>query len=274
MLNKLVGDGYAASYGHFRTGHVCISNIALHLVCMYMQLFGNFALLHLLDDKLPGPKLMSSITAGLWSLHVLQSTAPLMCSLATVANIAVAFVIAPHVVWLGAAFEAYSIVVFCVVLAISCWGAQSPSAREAIRICFVLVALQLTWWILSIYVSGVLHHQAVHWNIALFALMSLVGALRDPVKVSVLCGLILGRTLSVATGQRWLLFYATGFLGTVLQAFSHSLSKEEPTLIALQRENRRRKVSYEWSHVVYFPVLLLHALRDTLFSEPPISKEN
>ena len=63
------------------------------------------------------------------------------------------------------------------------------------------------------------------------------------------------------------------FLAMLWQGVSHIISKQQATLVALNKNagskkspdaTQREKVAFEWSHVSYFPVLLLHSCHASL----------
>lgn len=49
VLNAAIGSRYAIAYAHFRRDHSVPLNIVLHLLCLFIQVLGNFALLEVLD---------------------------------------------------------------------------------------------------------------------------------------------------------------------------------------------------------------------------------
>lgn len=50
VLNAAIGSRYAIAYAHFRRDHSVPLNIILHLLCLFIQVLGNFALLQVLDS--------------------------------------------------------------------------------------------------------------------------------------------------------------------------------------------------------------------------------
>ena len=54
------------------------------------------------------------------------------------------------------------------------------------------------------------------------------------------------------------------------QGAAHAVTREEPTLVALERETPDDKLRFEYAHVSYFPNLVLHGMHDALF--PPKAK--
>ena len=52
FLNAVAGSSYGLAYGHFRRDHSDPLNVWLHVGCLFLQIFGNFALLDCLDRTL------------------------------------------------------------------------------------------------------------------------------------------------------------------------------------------------------------------------------
>ncbi|RHY70040.1 hypothetical protein DYB30_006889 [Aphanomyces astaci] len=63
-----------------------------------------------------------------------------------------------------------------------------------------------------------------------------------------------------------------GFFGSVLQSVSHLVTKEVPTMVALQTvASPADKVRYEYAHVTFFPHLVFHGL---VFSSDLVNKSS
>ena len=52
LLNYLIGDSYDVAYQHFGRDHKTPVNLWLHLCCLWMQISGNFGILHEIDSFL------------------------------------------------------------------------------------------------------------------------------------------------------------------------------------------------------------------------------
>ena len=71
----------------------------------------------------------------------------------------------------------------------------------------------------------------------------------------------MGSVLGILLNQHLLSSSSSAFIATALQGLAHALSGEQATLVKLQDSpDGAAKLAYEWSHVVYFPNLLLHSL--------------
>jgi hypothetical protein len=67
-----------------------------------------------------------------------------------------------------------------------------------------------------------------------------------------------GWLITVVTGNKIFYLWACGFVATALQGVSHRETKEPPTMPQLNN------ISFELSHVVFFPCLLMQAIGEHL----------
>jgi hypothetical protein len=82
----------------------------------------------------------------------------------------------------------------------------------------------------------------------------------DPVVLIIIYGTLIGHPLSGLLNNSTLFLFCCAFVATSFQGLAHAISGEEGTLVVVQNEkNEVDKVSYEWSHVVFFPNILIHA---------------
>jgi hypothetical protein len=120
--------------------------------------------------------------------------------------------------------------------------------------------------------SGVLAEYSSQLLLAFGVIIVILCCQRDPVKGSVLFGSFGASTLSVLIDQRWLLLLSYAYSASLLQGLAHALSREQPTLLKLQKDtDREQKIAHEWGHVVFFPNLLLHSIYTTLTTSSPPS---
>ena len=75
FLNAVAGSSYGIAYGHFRRDHSDPLNVWLHVGCLFLQIFGNFALLDCLDRTL-GTRSVASFTAAAWALALGRTPSP------------------------------------------------------------------------------------------------------------------------------------------------------------------------------------------------------
>ncbi len=98
--------------------------------------------------------------------------------------------------------------------------------------------------------------------LSLFALLMLIACCQsDPVVISVVIGSFGSHALSIVTATPMLYLLGNAFVATLLQGVAHALSREQATIFKLQdMKDSDDKLSYEWSHVCYFPNLVTHAV--------------
>ena len=79
-------------------------------------------------------------------------------------------------------------------------------------------------------------------------------------KLTVSYGAVVGHLLAALLADQTLFLFCCAFTATLFQGLSHSTSGEEGTLVVLQHgSDEQNKLAYEWSHVVFFPNILLAA---------------
>jgi hypothetical protein len=99
---------------------------------------------------------------------------------------------------------------------------------------------------------------------AFFFITSLI---KNPLKPIVIAGTFLTRFLGIAAGDETLYFFGHAFFGSLCQGVTHSITGEEATLLALERNTAEAKIKHEYAHVTFFPNILLHTIRDFLFKK-------
>ena len=85
----MAGSSYGMAYGHFRRDHSDPLNVWLHVGCLFLQIFGNFALLDCLDRTL-GTRSVAPFTAAAWALALGRTPSPPSVRAFTIALLAVA----------------------------------------------------------------------------------------------------------------------------------------------------------------------------------------
>ena len=85
----MAGSSYGIAYGHFRRDHSDPLNVWLHVGCLFLQIFGNFALLDCLDRTL-GTRSVAPFTAAAWALALGRTPSPPSVRAFTIALLAVA----------------------------------------------------------------------------------------------------------------------------------------------------------------------------------------
>ncbi|KAF0682423.1 Aste57867_25436 [Aphanomyces stellatus] len=268
LINAAIGDSYAVALKHFLVNHMTASNLALHFVCLIVQLTGNFCLLRVLDDLFfPsiafGPLSVSTFVVWVGYLVLNSTSAPLWAQLASTWCLGAAVVAAPIIVPHGELMSLALVGMFLSTLALCFLGGfrHQLNVRAATFGSLFLVAIHGGWYYLPQYIDGaLLQAHLFHVNLVFGVVMFILSMVKNPLLPTVAYGYFVGRALATLTGQSWLFFFSYGFFGSVLQGFSHLLASEIPTLIALQKESPADKIRYEYAHVVFFPNLAFHGI--------------
>jgi len=274
LAHLLWGDSYAVAYKHFRRDHSSALNLVLHVVALSWQLLGNFGLLGCVDDLLHPhvtkalpwlSRPLSTSTALLWSATLLASPAPRAASLISSFCIGAACAVSP--VLEPRRVECASMVAYLSALVVSKlkWSGAQGLKGDIFHACKYFGLL------LFARLAGARWHDALSakaraLNVGLAFVMVALGSLSKPTVPAVVGGALLARPLGELTGQDWLLFYGAAFAAQVSQGVAHDVSRQKATLLSHEEstESRRVKLAFEWSHVVYFPNLLLHSCLESL----------
>merc|ERR1712086_156771 len=277
LMQWAVGDTYAVGYKFFRRDHNDPTNICLHFVALGWQLLGNFGFLAAIDalllQQFPSAaqvtvRPFSQGTAFAWSLTLLMSPAPVICSVLSVLAISCAYTAAPFLCPRTLEMAAISTFMTTLVLASvllkrkgnRTTGFFNDIVHGLTRFGFaLLVRLSVTPW------YGVWAAEANHVNGVLALVMIMMGLLPKPVVPSVLAGAIFVRIAGELTAQDPLLYYGAAFVAQASQGVAHNVTRQQATLLSHEasNESREEKMAFEWSHVVYFPNLLLHSAYDS-----------
>jgi hypothetical protein len=273
---RAVGSDFATSYYHFRQNHRNAVNLALHLVCFFVQIFGNFALLAEVDarlgtERVSGVRTLSLVSAVMWALINFFSSAPKLSSVISAACIALAFVVAPHIT--PRAMDAGVFGSFLLMLVLSNMATGIVAMGDMVK---TFVGLPLLVGAAQFAEEHYFMAKAEQRQQILGACVAYVIALplllRNPLKPLVVTGVFVLRAAYVLTGDKALFFLGYGFLASLLQGVTHIISREEATLIALERKSDRAKISFEFGHVVLFPNLAVTGLLDAVRGIPPPAK--
>jgi len=91
IINLLFGTTYPIAFKNFWEQHRDFYNILWHVVCLFFQIFSNFAFLSAVDDYLsefyyfPGLKIISLLSGSLWVLSLLSpKECPLICKMGSI----------------------------------------------------------------------------------------------------------------------------------------------------------------------------------------------
>ncbi len=281
MMNWLAGDSYGVAFDHFRQNHSTALNLILHSVCMLFQLAANFAFLGCVDSLGSGYERVYGIdryvarpaslfTAVDWCAYLWRAPAPRWCAVLSVLLVASAYLAAPRLMALGGeAIELYALAGFAAAVCVGSLVAgrlRASQLRQMLKSLLIQLAVALFIHLLASHAARSLRAHSAALNAAFVVLMLAAASRPDPVLLSVLCGVFGGRALGILTGQAWPCLYSLGFRAMSLQGAAHDISREEATLLALQRRERQAKVRFEWAHVTYFPLLVFHAIGASLLA--------
>ncbi|KDO26803.1 hypothetical protein SPRG_08093 [Saprolegnia parasitica CBS 223.65] len=264
LLNRLVGDTYPVAVAHFAPHHATRANLALHFVCLLVQLSGNFCFLTLLDMTVTGSRArpFSLATALLWSVYLVlgATTAPIWCNVAAVASIVAAYAAAPVLLQQPTALTLVPLVLYVLVaLSYAILARGLPRVLPAVLVALFLAVLQSGWTYLASLPPAPMD-VAIPSAIGFGSVLALLAALPNPAVPTVLFGALVGRSLGIWTRQPLLTMYCYGYFGALLQGLAHRLVNEQATLLALEDEESLKKVRYEYAHVTYFPTLLFEGI--------------
>mmetsp|Transcript_14805 Transcript_14805/g.34152 ORF Transcript_14805/g.34152 Transcript_14805/m.34152 type:complete len:327 (-) Transcript_14805:88-1068(-) len=212
---------------------------------------------------------LSLVTAISWSTVLMQSPAPASCRLLSAAVIFAAHFGAPHLPS-DPAFIEYSSYALFLALLLLC--------QPTNKLTYAYGAGFGAWFFgcfhLSKLAGGMYEDQAATVAAAEMSALFLLAFLSmDPVKKIAFFGAISLKVCFVLTGQRDFAYMSFAFLAMLWQGVSHIITKQQATLMALNKdkssnkspdEAQREKVAFEWSHVSYFPVLLVHSCHASL----------
>lgn len=283
LVNLVGGSSYDHGYAHFRQQHRCSLNLALHIVALCYGLLANFCLLDVIDGFLPQIphtawlRWFSLLTALTWSVCLLCTPAPMVCSALSVASVAAAYLLAPCLVrgdpglLPGAYVEPCSYGFgFLLVLGAACSRTEKrPGAAAFLSFGSLAVAFGCTT---ALWAGGPFPHANLELALTLASsglLLLMALLLQRPAVPVIVGGFLLGRLAAVLTGSAWLFWFSCAGSANIIQGLAHAASKEEATLLKLESVHPGSAVNYEWAHVVFFPNLLLHAIHSNFTGSEP-----
>jgi hypothetical protein len=254
------GADYLTGYKHFRRGHQHPINLGVHVVCLVLQVGGNFGLLAVLDAKLGfSGEWLAWSTIALWLATFCAVPAPsavrVLTCLATLGGFALRHTIVEH--WALLVPLAVAMQGPCAwYAAMAHYELRGGAALAFASACGGLVA--------AVYAAGlpppgVLRAHAMECNLAFLLLCAALSQIRvanEPL-VETVCG-SLGWAVTVATGDPCMVLLTFSFVGSSLQGVAHEYTAEKATLGQLTN------LTDEMAHVTFFPALLVNACWDAL----------
>lgn len=270
-IHKFVGHSYEIALKHFKTGHYGATNLFGHFACLFVQLFGNFGLLRVIDTKflpqiIPGVRLLSTQTAVIWSLYLLRGSAPLIVKLLSVLAIAATYFAVPSVTF--QAYEMAGLALYCSAMLAGdlVFSKKKIGLKGWVRV--ALIPAMAAGWraleassIANVASTGNSQLGVTAGTLSILTALSLV---KNPIKKVVIVGMIISRLASILTGRIELAWLGFAFTASFMQGITHNVTNEQATLIALGDKGGKDELESEYAHVVFFPNILLHTILDKL----------
>ena len=259
FLNAVAGSSYGIAYGHFRRDHSDPLNVWLHVGCLFLQIFGNFALLDCLDRTL-GTRSVASFTAAAWALALGRTPSPPSVRAFTIALLAVASrgcaSLAPRDYYASLMLLTGPLELICYWLYLPDHNFKRPGAPW---FCVALAARTACCLFLRDHVGllGVAPAVGATVVLAIQIVGSLVRSKNNLPLVSQFGSLLWVPALLL--DQPWVYFLSLSFMGAGLQGVAHELTGQKGTL------NQLTDAGYELAHTSFFPVLTLQSLHHSSY---------
>ena len=259
FLNAVAGSSYGIAYGHFRRDHSDPLNVWLHVGCLFLQIFGNFALLDCLDRTL-GTRSVAPFTAAAWALALGRTPSPPSVRAFTIALLAVASrgcaALAPSSHYASLMLLTGPLELICYWLYLPDHNLKRPGAPW---FCAALAARTACCLFLRDHVGllGVAPAVGAAAVLALLMVASLVRSRNNLPLVSQF-----GSALwipALLLDQPWVYFLSLSFMGAGLQGVAHEITRQKGTL------NQLTDAGYELAHTSFFPVLTLQSLHHSSY---------
>ncbi|OQS05402.1 hypothetical protein THRCLA_02451 [Thraustotheca clavata] len=275
LINGFIGDSYPVAVAHFAPSHTTRANLALHAVCMVIQLTGNFCLLTLLDDLATGgvDRPLSLLTALVWSIYLIlgANSAPVWSNFVAVCSILTAYFSAPYLL----VFPEFTTTIptigfFVMAMYFALFAKGTVRIGTVAMYMGIMLVLHLLWW--SLEAMEILIEHPRQWNLGFLVILAGLSLMKNPAIPTVVFGSLVGRTLASCTNQPLLFYFCYGYFGSLMQGIAHRITKEQATLLALENEVPLNKIRYEFAHVTYFPLLVCDAITQLNKERPPKQK--
>ncbi|GMI40084.1 hypothetical protein TrCOL_g942 [Triparma columacea] len=260
VANFFCGAPYSVAYKHFRRDHMDPYNLFFHVLIMILQLTTNFAFLHQLDEDYLRADVSvwgfthKDLSALGWVLVLLFTPSPFLAKLLSAACIYLAHYVSSSV----ASMDATTI-----------WF--QPFLDSLVIIYFLKKPITPPTYLITLTLRFTLHHLAfLHLSnslpfppYAMYIFLIFIASLSHkpfsrPASGVFGFAILGGWLITVVTGNKIFYLWACGFVATALQGVSHRETKEPPTMPQLNN------ISFELSHVVFFPCLLMQAIGEHL----------
>ena len=238
-------------------------NVWLHVGCLFLQIFGNFALLDCLDRTL-GTRSVAPFTAAAWALALGRTPSPPSVRAFTIALLAVA---SRGCAALAPSSHYASLMLLTGPLELTCYWLYLPDHNlkrpGAPWFCAALAAR--TAFCLFLRDRAGLVDVAPAVGAAIVIVILMVGATvrsRNNLPLVSQFGSALWIP-ALLLDQPWVYFLSLSFMGAGLQGVAHEITRQKGTL------NQLTDAGYELAHTSFFPVLTLQSLHHSSFGPYP-----
>eukprot|EP00331_Platyophrya_macrostoma_P034968 CAMPEP_0176446282 /NCGR_PEP_ID=MMETSP0127-20121128/24222_1 /TAXON_ID=938130 /ORGANISM="Platyophrya macrostoma, Strain WH" /LENGTH=314 /DNA_ID=CAMNT_0017832265 /DNA_START=63 /DNA_END=1007 /DNA_ORIENTATION=+ len=283
-VNDVCGDSYEVALKHFKAGHYGMVNFALHGACLFLQVAGNLAFLSKVDRALGGSALYQMVGAGgfrlltwatvvAWARCLAVSPAPKLVTLTSIAVLVLGGVATGAHDLTAAEYETGSVAALLAAFLAS--NVLAPKRQKiGFKKAVAFLAGFCLWgygWRTALAHSSILQDLVSDSTKELLvagyvAFLAVTSVLPNPLKKIVIGSTLLSRIVGLFTGNELVWFHGEAFFASLCQVVSHGMTKEEATLLALERQRDEDKVRFEYAHVVYFPNILLQSFVESLQS--------
>jgi hypothetical protein len=268
--------------------HSIWSNLFAHCMCFVMQLVGNFSLLTLLAEAVPGCSRLPELSVVFWGAGLFAAEGcPPDVKLAALAAIGAGYrwgaLFVPY--WREAALaqavlEAIGIANLVGQKKRAAAGGGGPHRLAILPgIAFLAVRLALYWLVFVGPGAGCLDSRAGVLAVYSFsaAWLTATSVKEKPIPTPGEKGLpfycftfgLFGWLLAGLSNQPILFWLGSGFLANIMQGVTHDVTGQQATVVNLQN-NKGKVVPYDntdqWAHVSFFPLLLFHSIRTSLLA--------
>ena len=261
LVNAAIGAPYGTAYQHFRDGHQDPRNLLLHVGCLILQVVANFCLLRELD-MLCGVSSIASTTAAAWSGTILTCNGAPLSSRA----MALGFVLFGYFSRSYVSACWHSLLAVSAVCEVTCYHYYRSEVQDYLHV-HVPASLHLLVRILAhalLLPAGRLRSSggsaAVVGFVILLAILSerpFINSRRPPPPAEFVA-IALGWLVALITDTPAVFFLCCAHIASSLQGCAHRATAELATLPGLSTH------ADELGHTTFFPVLLLHAVHDSI----------
>ena len=196
FINLQFGTSYLLGFKHFWEQHRDYYNLAWHFVCLFYQLFCNFALLAAIDDYIilkynlsTDIRWFSIISGGLWMLTLLTTSEyPIIIRISSISGIYSALYLAKSIT--AQSVELISYRAFGLILFISFFKNGLIFRRDSLKFAIGLAVKSILYYYINENHIGCLRDYSTLLNTGYFTLIIICSLIRDPIQ-SIKCNNII-----------------------------------------------------------------------------------